>query len=123
MKANKGFTLIELLAVIVILAIIALIATPMILNVIDRANQGAKENSAYGYIDAAEKQISLNLLDGTTQPTEIVDPAFVTVKGEQPTSVSLDLSNGVVTNGIIRFGTGSDAEDIKITDGKAKYTK
>ena len=32
---KKGFTLIELLAVIVILAIIALIATPLILNVID----------------------------------------------------------------------------------------
>ena len=32
MKSNKGFTLIELLAVIVILAIIALIATPTILG-------------------------------------------------------------------------------------------
>ena len=32
---RKGFTLIELLAVIVILAIVALIATPLILNVID----------------------------------------------------------------------------------------
>ena len=32
---KKGFTLIELLAVIVILAVIALIATPMILNVIE----------------------------------------------------------------------------------------
>ena len=33
-EKNKGFTLIELLAVIVILALIALIATPIILNVI-----------------------------------------------------------------------------------------
>ena len=32
---NKGFTLIELLAVIVILAIIALIATPIIINIIE----------------------------------------------------------------------------------------
>ena len=32
---KKGFTLIELLAVIVILAIIALIATPIILGIID----------------------------------------------------------------------------------------
>ena len=36
MKRKKGFTLIELLAVIVILAIIALIATPIILNMIIR---------------------------------------------------------------------------------------
>ena len=34
---KKGFTLIELLAVIVILAIIALIATPIILGIIDDA--------------------------------------------------------------------------------------
>jgi len=38
---KKGFTLIELLAVIVILAIIALIATPIILGVIDKAKRGA----------------------------------------------------------------------------------
>ena len=31
---EKGFTLIELLAVIIILAVIALIATPIILNVV-----------------------------------------------------------------------------------------
>ena len=35
MKKRNGFTLIELLAVIVILAVIALIATPIIMNIID----------------------------------------------------------------------------------------
>ena len=40
MKRNtKGFTLVELLAVIVILAIIALIATPIILGVIEDARK------------------------------------------------------------------------------------
>lgn len=43
---NKGFTLIELLAVIVILAIIALIATPIILGIINDARESAKERSA-----------------------------------------------------------------------------
>ena len=38
---KKGFTLIELLAVIIILAIIAVIATPIILNVIDDARKSA----------------------------------------------------------------------------------
>ncbi|MBR6689974.1 MAG: prepilin-type N-terminal cleavage/methylation domain-containing protein [Bacilli bacterium] len=42
---NKGFTLIELLAVIVILAIIALIATPIILGIIDDARKEAKERT------------------------------------------------------------------------------
>lgn len=43
---NKGFTLIELLAVIVILAIIALIATPIILGIINDAREQAKQRSA-----------------------------------------------------------------------------
>lgn len=43
---NKGFTLIELLAVIVILAIIALIATPIVLGIIEDARGGASERSA-----------------------------------------------------------------------------
>ena len=43
---NKGFTLIELLAVIVILAIIALIASPVILGIINDARNSAKERSA-----------------------------------------------------------------------------
>ena len=51
---KRGFTLIELLAVIVILAIIALIATPMILGVIESSKKGAFENSARGIIKAAE---------------------------------------------------------------------
>ena len=51
---RKGFTLIELLAVIVILAIIALIATPMILSVIESVNKEAFKDSAYGMVKAAE---------------------------------------------------------------------
>ena len=43
---KKGFTLIELLAVIVILAIIALIATPIILGIINDARDSARERTA-----------------------------------------------------------------------------
>ena len=43
---NKGFTLIELLAVIVILAIIALIATPIILGIINDAREQSKQRTA-----------------------------------------------------------------------------
>ena len=40
-KFKNAFTLIELLAVIIILAIVALIATPIILNVIGDAKKSA----------------------------------------------------------------------------------
>ena len=45
-KKHKGFTLIELLAVIIILAIIALIATPIVLNVIEEAKSSAGKSEA-----------------------------------------------------------------------------
>ena len=61
---KKGFTLIELLAVIVILAIIALIATPLIMNVIDEAKRGSFENSAYGIVKAAEITLATDILSG-----------------------------------------------------------
>ena len=98
---NKGFTLIELLAVIVILAIIALIATPMILGVIEKARKGASEQSALGYIDAVEKQVAINQVknenlinDGTYN----VPMTGITVKGEAPTKGWLKIEKGMVTN-------------------------
>ena len=42
MRRNKGFTLIELLAVIVVLAVIALIATPIVLSLVNKAKEGAQ---------------------------------------------------------------------------------
>lgn len=52
--SKKGFTLIELLAVIVILAIITLIAVPMVTDVIYQVEKKAFENTVYGIIRATE---------------------------------------------------------------------
>ena len=46
MYKKHGFTLIELLAVIIILAIVALIATPIILNVVEDARMSAGKSEA-----------------------------------------------------------------------------
>ena len=77
MKRNtKGFTLVELLAVIVILAIIALIATPIILGVIEDARKGAARSSALGYADALEKSIAIAMVKSDTNytaPAKITD--------------------------------------------------
>ena len=57
---KKGFTLIELLAVILVLGIIALIAVPIVLNVIKEATKGALKDSAYGIIDATDLYFAQN---------------------------------------------------------------
>ena len=104
MKNKKGFTLIELLAVIVILAIIALIATPIILNMIDNAKKGAAKDSAYGYIEAIDFQNSMSGIDN--EKYKMVGPGDdldvnsldVKVKGSKPESgkVTIDKSGRVI---------------------------
>ena len=105
---KKGFTLVELLAVIVILAIIALIATPIILNVIGDAKKGAAIQSLNGYIDAAEKAIAMNQLEeDSTFPTSDASGCyelknldkFIKVKGTKPklgTDAKICFKNGDV---------------------------
>ncbi len=80
---KKGFTLVELLAVIVILAIIALIATPIIMNVVDNARLEAAKRSVEGYAKALESSYYIKLMAG-----EDVDI----------NSVTADYSGAQVTN-------------------------
>ena len=70
---KKGFTLIELLAVIVILAIIALIATPIILGIINDARKESNERSAELYASAVRNAVAAYQLTGTTAPTKFSD--------------------------------------------------
>lgn len=62
---KRAFTLIELLAVIVILAVIAIISTPIVFNVIENAKEKANLNSAYGLLDAGKLYYSESLLNET----------------------------------------------------------
>ena len=93
---KKGFTLIELLAVIVILAIIALIATPIILGIIEDARKGSIEASANGYIDAVEYQIARDEIKGTETSSGVYDVSELEIDldGEKPTSGTVTVQNG-----------------------------
>ena len=58
---KKGFTLVELLAVIVILAIVALIAVPIIYEQIELSKKGAAESSCYALEQSAANFFTLSL--------------------------------------------------------------
>ena len=60
---KKGFTLIELLAVIVILALVALITIPVILNVIEKSKVKTYQRSIDSYAGAVNKAIAEYILD------------------------------------------------------------
>ena len=100
-EKNKGFTLVELLAVIVILALIALIATPIILNVINDAKKQAAKDSAYGYMDAVEKYIVSSELEDKsikdrTYSVEELNNMGVSVKGSTPDNGNIEIKNSSV---------------------------
>ncbi len=112
MKNKRGFTLIELLAVIVVLAIIALIATPIVMNTIKSAKKGAAERTAENYIDAVETAVATSKLDsdGVSDGTYTIDengnllvPSLsdgkltIEMNGNKPTGGTITISNGQVT--------------------------
>ena len=71
---KKGFTLIELLAVIVVLAIVALIATPIILNVIEESKESANLRSVEGYANAVKNKYFNDSLGGGIP---VIDATFL----------------------------------------------
>lgn len=140
MKRNtKGFTLIELLAVIVVLAIIALIATPIVLNLIDDARRGAAEATTTGYMEAVENSVLKAMLDNTDTVVcseyEIADGAKIVNKKSGAEgcleSLAVDVEDKSLPEqgGTIKFNTNGsvDSADVKVgkfnihyADGKSK---
>ncbi len=111
---KKGFTLIELLAVIVVLAIIALIATPIVMNTIKRVQKGSAERSVDSYIKQVETVAATERLDGNTLEGEYEitsdgnicrdkkascsdeNKIIIDIKGTKPKSGKVTISNGNV---------------------------
>ena len=71
MKKVKGFTLIELIVVLVIMAILALIVTPLVMSIIRKIRVSADKRSIDAYGRSIELAIAGYLLDHGTFPTEV----------------------------------------------------
>ena len=126
MKNKKGFTLIELLAVIVVLAIIALIATPIVMNTIKNAKKGAAERSADNYVKAVEQKVAESRIDGTKisdgiyniKPDGNLCPASGCGENDKD-KITIDMSGNKPTSGRIKIKNNavlSDDIDMKIGD-------
>lgn len=122
MKQNqKGFTLIELLAVIVILAVIALIATPMILGVIDSAKKGAAESSAYGYISALENSTLKDMIDSQGATTLLDGDYKVATNGTTVVCTTSATCNSTTIN--VSYKGDAPANDGTFTVAGGKISK
>ena len=132
---KKGFTLIELLAVIVILAIIALISTPLVLKYIEKSRKESKVDSAYSFVRNLETEIAnysiknkgskFNKVPKNADYYELTDfeedkKIDTTVKGDKPDNIKVCLSSlGQVDKGIFVYGkyyVSYDGKKGSITD-------
>ena len=130
---KKGFTLIELLAVIVILAIIALIATPIVLDIIKDTKESSLLRSAEFYISAVENSVAKEKMkDATYNPNTCkienkklycdgrTEELKVDVEGEIPESGNITFSNGDIKDVTLKYEEGKTI--VKNAQGKLVYT-
>lgn len=114
---NKGFTLIELLAVIVILAIIALIATPIIIGIINDTRNSASDESAKLVISNVELAYSTAYMkNGGVEPT--IEDIYSSFKMDNAT---MDESGNIETTLGVTCETKTDSNKLVVTcKGKGK---
>ena len=124
MKKKNAFTLIELLAVIVVLAIIALIATPIVMNTIKNAKKGAAERSADSYI----KQVETAVAEERLNKNEVLEGEYqITSDGNlcrdksascsDDKKIKIEMNGTKPTSGTIKISNGQVTTDSKITVG------
>ena len=103
MKNTKGFTLIELLAVIVILAIIALIVTPVVSDIILSARIAANARSVEGHVRNIELAIiseAFNAETGDLTQYDVTEGALKTTL-TLPNNDTVECAKYTILNGTV----------------------
>lgn len=92
---KTAFTLIELLAVIIILATIALVSVPIVLNIIKDASFNSFKNYAIFILREAEQQKAKNNIIGLDTNDEIICDDFVFDKDKVYKDCKIRFNNNV----------------------------
>lgn len=109
---KKGFTLIELLSVIIILAIIALITTPVVINIIDKVKVSAHKSSASGIFNSAKLFYQEKLLTYETKDYYfkcdvdngcISESEILSFQGEKPKAGEINIDESGNISGWLLF--------------------
>lgn len=115
MRSQKGFTLIELLAVILVLGIIALIAVPVVNNVIKQSKRGAFEATIHSIINAAENKCQIEQLnDDELTETYTFEDGVATPK--------LDVKGSLPKSGTVTVDTNCNTT-VSLSDNTFTATK
>ena len=126
---RKGFTLIELLAVIVVLAIIALIATPIVMNTIKNAKKGAAERTADNYIKQVETAVAEAKLGNNSIPNGTYDidgNGNLTGAALPDGKLEIDMSGTKPSGGTIKISNGGVSKEettMTVGDYNVKYNQ
>ena len=118
---KKAFTLIELLAVIVILGILALIVTPILINVVKDSNEKSYKLSADGYISAVNDYILSNQLDGkkVENGKYKIKNLDVKISGKAPSKGSVEIYDEKINNAQLCYDTyllKYDGREVTLTE-------
>ena len=95
-KNKKGFTLIELIAVLVIMAIIAIIVTPLVLNIVRKAKDSANKRSVDAYGKSMEVALMAYVLDNGDTPNDLNELTVEYTGNEVKCNVKKITENGSI---------------------------
>ena len=122
---KKGFTLIELLAVIIILAIVALIATPIILDVVEDARKSAAKSEAsmilsgiQSYCATEDMKEQMGSLEGTAKcPTTSSGTITAVNVADMVNLGNAKVSSVKVADGVYSFYVLSNGYFLDVANG------